>query len=243
LLNSKYAIYGLPVMLAGWLVAPLAYAAVPIPLVLGYAAPYAILTESGITDVPGSAVKGNVGTSPITGAADLLSCSEVTGRVISVDATGPAPCSVAHPALLGLAVLDMQTAYTHAAARAADVNELGGGQIGGLTIPPGVYNWSGNVAILSNVTLQGRRTDVWIFQVAQDLDIANATSVMLSGGAHSRNIYWQVAGKVTMGTTAHFEGTILAKTSIAMLTGASIHGRLLAQTAVTLQQNVVTRAR
>ncbi|HEY0256131.1 MAG TPA: ice-binding family protein [Candidatus Methylacidiphilales bacterium] len=188
-------------------------------------------------------MKGNVGTSPITGAANLLSCSEVTGRIISVDATGPSPCSLVHPALLGHAISDMQTAYTDAAGRTPDVSELGGGQIGGLTIPPGVYSWSGNVTISSNVTLQGTKKDVWIFQVAQDVDIAAATAVMLSGGARPHNIYWQVAGKVTMGTTAHFEGTILAKTSIAMLTGASINGRLLAQTAVTLQKNVVTFAR
>ena len=230
-------------MLAGWLVAPLAYAAGPAPIVLGSAARYVILTKTGITDVPGSAVKGNVGTSPITGAADLLSCSEVTGRVISVDATGPAPCSVAHPALLGLAVLDMEAAYTSAAGRAPDVRDLAGGNIGGLTIPPGVYNWSGSVTIPSNVTLRGGRKDVWIFQVAQNVNIANATSVELSPGVRSRNIYWQVAGAVTMGTTAHFEGTILGKTQIAMRTGASINGRLLAQTAVTLQKNVVALSR
>ena len=129
------------------------------------------------------------------------------------------------------------------AGRAPDVQNLAGGNIGGLTIPPGVYNWTGNVTIPSDVTLQGGRRDVWIFQVAQDVNIASATSVMLSPGVLSRNIYWQVAGKVTMGTTAHFEGTILSKTLIAMRTGASINGRLLAQTAVTLQKNVVTLAR
>jgi Ice-binding-like len=243
LLVSKYAIYALPVLLAGWLAAPFAYAAGPVPVDLGKASRYAILTKTGITDVFASAVTGAVGTSPITGAADLLSCAEVTGRVVSVDAAGPAPCSNAHPAFLGLAVLDMQTAYTNAAGRAPDVQNLAGGNIGGLTIPPGVYNWNGTVRIPSDVTLQGGRKDVWIFQVAQDVDIASATSVVLSPGVLPRNIFWQVAGKVTLGTTAHFEGTILSKTLIAMRTGASINGRLLAQTAVTLQKNVVTLAR
>lgn len=243
MLNSKNTIYALPVMLAGWFAGPLAYAAGPAPVDLGKASRYAILTKAGITDVSASAVTGAVGTSPITGAADLLSCAEVTGRVVSVDAAGPAPCSQAHPAFLGLAVLDMQTAYINAAGRAPDVQDLAGGHIGGLTIPPGVYNWSGNVTIPTNVTLQGGRRDIWIFQVAQNVDIASATSVMLSPGVLSRNVYWQVAGMVTMGTTSHFEGTILSKTLIAMKTGASINGRLLAQTAVSLQKNVVTLAR
>ena len=62
----------------------------------------------------------------------------------------------------------------------------------------------------------------------------------LVGGALPKNIFWQVAGAVTIGTTAHFEGVVLAKTMIAVNTGASVNGRLLAQTAVTLQMNAIT---
>jgi hypothetical protein len=62
----------------------------------------------------------------------------------------------------------------------------------------------------------------------------------LTGGARASNIFWQVAGAVTLGTTSHFEGVILDQTAINLLTGASINGRLLAQTAVTLEQNTVT---
>ena len=60
-------------------------------------------------------------------------------------------------------------------------------------------------------------------------------------GAQAKNIFWQVAGAVTIGTTAHLEGVVLAKTLIAVNTGASVNGRLLAQTAVTLQMNSVTQ--
>ena len=217
-----------------------ASAAGPKPVNLRSAKYFVILTEAGIADVAASAVTGNIGTSPITGAADHLSCSEVTGHVLSVDAAGPAPCSVAKPAKLGRAIGAMQTAYTDAASRVPDVKELGAGQIGGLTIAPGTYNWSSDVAISSNVTLKGRPRDVWIFQVAQDVDIASATSILLSGGAQAKNIFWQVAGQVTIGTTSHFEGTILSATQIAMKTGASINGRLYAQTAVTLEMNTVS---
>jgi predicted TIM-barrel enzyme len=78
---------------------------------------------------------------------------------------------------------------------------------------------------------------------ALSLNQASATKVILSGGAQAKNVFWQTAGGVIIGTTAHSEGTILTKTKIAMNTGASMNGRLLAQTAVTLQKNVVTIAK
>jgi hypothetical protein len=226
---------------AGLLSSTAAFAAGPTPVNLGRAGFFTILSQAGIQDVPGSAIVGNVGTSPITGAADHLSCSEVTGRVFSVDAAGPAPCSVAKAAVLTVAVGAMTSAYNDAAGRRPDVSELGAGNIGGLTIAPGTYSWSSGVMIPGNVTLHGKAKDVWIFQVAQDVDVASGAAVVLTGGAKAKNVFWQVAGQVTMGTTSHFEGTVLSATQIAMKTGASINGRLFAQTAVTLEMNAITR--
>jgi hypothetical protein len=216
-----------------------AQAANPLPVKLGVAGRATILSESGITDVPTSTVLGNVGTSPITGAADLLTCGEVTGMIYSVDAAGPQPCSVDDPALLTQAVGDMLAGYLDAASRTPDVVGLGNGDIGGMVLPAGVYQWTTNLIIPTSVTLQGSSTDVWIFQVAQNVDISAGMSVILSGGALPRNIFWQVAGQATLEPGSHFEGTILSKTLIAMQTGATICGRLLAQTAVTLQQDFV----
>jgi hypothetical protein len=65
--------------------------------------------------------------------------------------------------------------------------------------------------------------------------------VTLTGGAQAKNVFWQVGGGVAIGTTAHLEGIVLSKTNVAVKTGASVHGRLLAQTAVTLQMNTVTQ--
>jgi hypothetical protein len=209
------------------------------PVNLGGAGHFVILSKSGITDVQASNVVGNVGTSPITGAADHLSCAEVTGNIYSVNAAGPAPCSLVTPSKLTTAIHDMQTAYTNAAGRRARSTNLGGGNIGGLTLGPGVYKWGTSVTIPSNVTLDGDSYSVWIFQIAQNLTLADGQAVILSGNAQAQNIFWQVAGQVTLGTTSHFEGVILSKTLIAMKTNASINGRLLAQTAVTLQMNRV----
>ena len=214
----------------------------PVPVNLGSAGTFAILSQSGITDVYASAVVGDVGTSPITGAALLLTCGEVSGKVYTVDAAGPLPCAVNDATFLSSAVLDMGFAYDDAAGRVfPDFTELGAGEIGGLTLEPGLYKWSSALLLSTDVTLSGGPDDIWIFQVAGTLNQANGKRITLAGGALPKNIFWQVAGAVTIGTTAHFEGVILAKTMIAVNTGASVNGRLLAQTAVTLQMNAVTQ--
>ena len=213
----------------------------PAPVQLGTAGTFAILSKTGIPDVYASAVKGDVGTSPITGAALLLSCGEVTGRIFVVDAAGP-PCATNDATTLTASVLDMETAYLDAEGRTSPkVTELGAGEIGGLTLTPGLYKWGTGLLITNDVTLSGGPDDVWIFQVAGTLNEGNAARITLAGGAQAKNIFWQVAGAVTIGTTAHFEGVLLAKTLIAVNTGASVTGRLLAQTAVTLQMNAITQ--
>jgi Ice-binding-like len=214
----------------------------PAPVILGTAGTFAILSKTGITDVYASAVTGDVGTSPITGAALLLTCGEVTGKIYVVDAAGPLPCAVNDATSLTAAVGDMETAYTDAAGRVSpNFTELGAGEVGGLTLAPGLYKWSTDLSITTDVTLSGGPNDVWIFQVAGQLNQANATRVTLAGGARAKNIFWQVADSATIGTTAHFEGVMLGKTLVAVNTGASVNGRLLAQTAVTLQMNAITQ--
>lgn len=222
---------------------PAAVASTPqAPVNLGTAGDFAILTKSGVTDVYASAINGDVGASPITGAAIGLTCPEVmTGTIYTVDAAGPA-CAVNDATLLTTAVGDMGTAYTDAAGRKfPDFIDLGAGEIGGLTLLPGLYKWNTGVSISTDVALSGGPNDVWIFQIDGTIEQAAAKNVTLLGGAQAKNVFWQSAGAVSLGTTAHFEGTILAKTMVAMKTGASTNGRLLAQTAVTLQQNTVTR--
>jgi hypothetical protein len=216
----------------------------PAAVHLGSAGRFAILSKSGITDVFASTIVGNVGTSPITGAALLLMCTEVAGTIYTVDATGPLPCAVSDPTSLASAVKDMGLAYDDAAGRVRpDFVALGAGQIGGLTLVPGVYKWGTGLLISTDVTLSGGPDDVWIFQVAGTLNQASATQVTLTGGAQAKNVFWAVAGAVTIGTTAHFEGVVLGKTMIAVNTGATVNGRLLAQTAVTLQMNAITQPR
>lgn len=212
------------------------------PVSLGTAGTFAILSKTGVTDVYKSAVVGDVGTSPITGAAMLLTCGEVTGKIYVVDAAGPLPCAINDATSLTAAVGDMQTAYLDAKGRTSpNFTELGAGEIGGLTLAPGLYKWGTDVLISTDVTLSGGPNDVWIFQVAGKLKQANGKRVTLAGGALAKNIFWQVTDSVAIGTTAHFEGVVLGKTLVAVNTGASANSRLFAQTAVTLQMNAVTQ--
>src|SRR5256885_3380249 len=106
----------------------------------------------------------------------------------------------------------MQTAYTDAASRTTpDFLELGTGNIGGLTLVPGLYKWTSTVTIPANVTIAGGANDVWIFQTSGDLTMAAAKTVTLSGGASAKNIFWQIAGQATLGANSHFEGVILSQ--------------------------------
>jgi hypothetical protein len=157
----------------------------------------------------------------------------VTGRVYASDYAVPTPSD------LTTAIGDMQTAFSDAAGRAPDITGLGAGDIGGMTLTAGVYEWGTGLLIPTDVTLTGGATDVFIFQVAQTLTVSNGASIHLTGGALPKNVFWEVASSVNLGTTAHFEGVILTMTSVAMLTGASINGRLLAQSAVTIEQSTV----
>jgi len=212
---------------------------------LGTAGDYVILAKSGISTVPTSAVTGDIGVSPaaataITGFSLTMdstkvfsTSSQVTGKVYGATYAVPTPSN------LTTAVSDMQTAFTDAAGRAPDVTELGAGNIGGKTLTPGVYKWSTGLLIPTDVTLTGSATDVWIFQIAKTLTVSSATNVSLTGGAVSKNVFWQVSGSVDLDTTSHFEGAILGQTAIHLKTGASINGRLLAQTAVTIAESAV----
>jgi len=212
-----------------------------LPVNLGVAGNFAILSKSGITNVPPSVITGNVGTSPITGAALLLTCPQVIGDINTVDAAGPLLCRITDAPGLTTAVLDMQTAYTDAAGRSnPDYLNVGAGIIGGITLAPGLHKWTSTLLIPTDITISGGPNDVWVFQVSGTLTMSSAVRMTLIGGAKASNIFWQVSGAVTLGTTSHFEGNLLGATSIAVQTGATVNGRLLAQTAVTLQMNTVT---
>ncbi len=215
------------------------------PVGLGAAGNFVILAKTAITSVPASIVTGNVGISPnsassISGFALTMDATnvfatsaQVTGKVYAADYAPPTPANMT------AAILNMQTAFTDAAGRAPGYTELYAGNIGGRTLTAGVYKWGTDLLIPTDVTLSGSATDVWVFQIAQKLTVSNGVKVNLIGGALAKNIFWQVSGAVTLGTTSTFEGVVLGQTAITAQTGAVVHGRLLAQSAVTIDHATV----
>jgi hypothetical protein len=208
------------------------------------------MAKTGVSTTGTTAIVGDIGLSPaaatyITGfdlimdSSGMYSTSAlVTGNIYASDYTSPTPSN------LTVSIGAMETAYSDAAGRPdPDFTELYTGDITGQTLVPGLYKWSTGVLIsAAGFTISGGTDDVWIFQIAQNLTVAEGAIITLSGGAQPGNIFWQIAGETTIGTTAQFNGIVLCQTLISLNTGASINGRLLAQTAVTLDANNVVES-
>jgi uncharacterized protein YcfL len=216
------------------------------PIQLGSTSGYALLAGSLITNVPTSKVTGNVGLSPAAGSAITgFGLTEITGTIYTVDATGPVG-SIMSPVLLTAAKGDLTVAYNEAAARTpvptGTFLNPGSGDMGGLTLVPGLYKFTSNALITgTDLTLTGSATDVWIFQIAAALNMQNGRHIVLAGGARASNIFWQVGSSATIGTTCIFQGTILADQSITVGTGSTVNGRLLARNAaVTIASGTIT---
>jgi hypothetical protein len=209
---------------------------------------FAVLSKTGVTTTGTTGVTGAMGTSPISATAmtgfglimdsgNAFSTSTlVSGNVYAADYESPTPN------MLTVAVLDMQGAYVDAAGRPdPDYADLGAGSIEGLTLDPGLYKWGTNVEFTSSLTFNGTDTDIWILQIDGDVKVGSGAIVELTGGALAENIFWQIAGKTTLGTSSHVEGVFLCNTQIAFETGSSMNGAALAQTAVTLDAATIVK--
>jgi hypothetical protein len=196
---------------------------------LGGAAAFVILGGSTVTSTGATALTGSLGVSPGTSVTGFPP-GTMTGATHAGDATS------------ATAMADLTIAYNDAKGRTLAPVTVAG-NLGGLTLPPGLYKSTSSLAISSgDLTLdaQGNANAVFIFQMASTLTTTSGRAVILAGGAKSANVFWQVGSSATLGTTSVFKGTIMADQSITLNTGASLNGRALARIgAVALAGNAV----
>jgi hypothetical protein len=199
------------------------------PVALGAAADFAVLAGSTVTSAGLTSVIGDLGVSPGTAVTGFP-----PGIIVgAIHAGNPV-------AAQGEA--DLTTAYNNAAGRTLCPVTVAG-NLGGQTLPPGLYMSTSSLEISSgDLTLDagGDPDAVFVFQTASTLTTSPGRQVVLSGGARAGNVFWQVGTSATIGTTSSFSGTILADQAITLSTGATLNGRALARTAaVTMDSNVI----
>lgn len=197
---------------------------------LGSSADYAVLGYSTVTNTGATAVTGDLGLSPGTSVTGFPpgTFSGTENLNNSASATAQA---------------DLTSAYANASGRSNCAGTVAG-NIGGLTLTPGLYVSSSSLAISSGyLTLngQGNAGAVFIFQIASTLTVTSGLQVVLTNGTQAANVFWQVSSSATLGTTCHVSGTIMAYASITLDTGATLDGRALAKTgAISMESSQIT---
>jgi len=186
---------------------------------LGDAKDFAIIAGSAITSTGNTAITGNIGLSPGSSVGGfppgIVTGNFEVNNTVSLQAK-----------------LDLTTAYNDAAGRTStDIVTLSG-NIGGLTLTPGLYKSTSSLAISSgdlSFDAKGNGEAIFIIQIASALTVTSSRRIILIGGAMAHNIFWQVGSSATFGSASEIKGNILAMQSITFNTGATLNGRALAQ--------------
>jgi hypothetical protein len=204
------------------------------PPALGTAKSFAVLAASTITNTgAATAIVGDLGIWAGT-AYTGLTPGQVTGTIHPGDAVAMQ------------AQADLTTAYNNLAGRPCQ-HTMTGVDLGGKTLPPGVYCFAASAAqSVGDLTLdgQGDPNAVWIFQIGSTLTISASLSTTVINSGSACNVYWQVGSSATINGGAQLKGNVLVQASVSLLTGANVSpGRVLAQTAaVTMQSNAISNA-
>ncbi len=201
------------------------------PVVLRATSSYAVLAGSTVTSTGPTIITGDVGLSPGS-AMTGFPPGTINGTQHINDAES------------AQAKLDLTTAYNEAADRSLAPVTISG-NLGGLTLAPGLYKSGSSAAISSgDLTLdaQGDANAVFIFQIASGFTVTSGRQVILSGGAQADNVFWQVGTSATFGTNSVFKGNLLVDQSISFETGATLIGRALTRIgAVTMDSNTINK--
>jgi uncharacterized protein with beta-barrel porin domain len=206
---------------------------------LGTVAPFAVLGGSTVTNTGPTVL---IGTAALPGDLGVSPGTAITGFPPGI-LTGPGASTNTNDAIAIQAQIDLFTAYQNLVGRPTNVN-LTGQNLGGLTLVPGVYNFSSSAQLTGNLTLNGlgNPNSVFIFNIGSTLTTASASAIALINGAQGGNVFWRIGSSATLGTATSFAGDILALTSITLDAGATITcGAAWAHTgAVTLDANTIS---
>lgn len=191
---------------------------------LGTATSFAVLAGSTITNTGPTVIHGAIGLSP--------------GSAITGFPPGVATSTHKTDAVARQAKTDLVTTYNDLASWGA-TRRMTGLDLGGKTLTPGVYTFSSSAQLTGTLTLSGN--GVFIFQMGSTLTTASNSRVLVTNGAQACAVFWKVGSSATLGSGTQFKGTVVALTSITMVTGATIlPGRALARNgAVTLDSNLI----
>ena len=190
---------------------------------LGTALNFTVLAGSTVTNTGPSVITGNLGLDPGSSVTGFP-----PGTVTGVKHISDAVALNARN--------DLTTAYINAA-NAPVTTDMTGLNLGGKNLTPGVYKFDSSAQLTGTLALSGN--GVYIFQIGSTLTTASNYVVQTIKGAQACSVYWQVGTSATLGSATHFQGTLMALTSITMITGANIiSGRAMARNgALTLDAN------
>ena len=190
---------------------------------LGQAAGYAIISGASVANTGGSIVRGDIG-------APTAPSGFGPGVLDGATQVGPADTA---------AYSDFLTAYNEVLSRTGGTALPA---LAGATLAPGLYTSTAAAGMAASTVLTldagGNANAVFVIQVNGALSLGAGAQVQLTGGAQAANVFWQVTGAFSLGaavgsTPAEFVGTVMASTTGTIGAGALVNGRVLAETAVT----------
>jgi hypothetical protein len=177
----------------------------------------------------------------------LANVGDVTGGIF----TGPpAPGTGASFIIATNALADANSAYDSISpVTRPGGTDPGAGELGGLTLIPGIYKSAGATFKIStgNLTLdaKGDPNAVWIFQTSAALTVgiagpAGARSVIMINGGSPKNVYWYVGSAATINGAGGgvMVGTIIASAGVTFSTAGNSVQTVLNGRALSLNASV-----
>ena len=196
---------------------------------LGTAATYSVLAGAGVSNTGAATVLAlDLGLSP-AGVIAGFPPGTVTGSTHDKDAAA------------ATAQEDRQAAYDAVVAQTGGTT-FAGDQAGAI-FKPGLYTSGAAITNTGTITLDadGDPGAIFVFQIGAALSSAATSKVLLTDGALAHNVYWQVAGAVSLGAGVKWVGTLLGAAAVAFGEAASIKGRILTPSTVALANSPVTK--